>query len=171
MKTIKVKLNPNSVEKAIKELQDYKAEIKRRVKLLIEMLVDRGADIARAKVIEYDAYNYGNLYNSISGVITEERGLIQVDSEYALFVEFGTGPIGSQNPHPGGENVTYKSEPWYTKADGKPMDLLYGWTPTELEDGTVIYKTYGQKSKPFMWNTAQELRANLLEFAKEVFND
>lgn len=169
MKTINVKLDPKSIEKAIQELQDYKAEIERRVKLLVELLTNQGAELARAKLIEYGAYNYGDLYNSIEGVITEEIGIIRVSSEYALFIEFGTGPIGAKNPHPSGEGVTYKSEPWYTKADGKPMELWYGWDPIELEDGTIIYKTYGQKSKPFMWETAQELRANLLEFAKEVF--
>lgn len=171
MKTINVKLDPHSIEKAIQELQEYKAEIERRVELLVKTLTEQGAELARAKLLEYGAYHLGDLYSSIEGVITEDYGVIRVNSEYALFIEFGTGPIGAKNSHPSGEGVTYKNEPWYTKADGKPMDLWYGWDPIELEDGTIIYKTYGQKSKPFMWETAQQLRENLEQTAKEIFND
>lgn len=168
MKTINVKLDPKSIEKAIQELQDYKAEVERRVELLVRTLTEQGAELAKAKVLEYDAYHLGELYNSIEGVITEDYGIIRVNSEYALFIEFGTGPIGAKKPHPSGEGK-YRNKPWYTDADGKPMDLLYGWDPIELEDGTIVYKTYGQKSKPFMWETAQQLRENLEQTAKEIF--
>ena len=166
-KVIKVKLDPKSVADAITELRMYKEELERRVRLLIETLVDRGAEIARAKVIEYDAILNGDMLDSINGFMAGDIGYIRVDSNYALFVEFGTGPAGAKRPHPLGGN--YKPTGWFTAADGKPMDEIYGWTPIEADDGEIIYFTTGQPSKPFMYETAMQLRELLPEIAMEVF--
>lgn len=168
-KVIRVKLDPYSVSNAIVELQMYKEDLERRIRLLVKKLTERGADIARAKVADYDAVYSGDLLQSINGIMDGNRGVIRVDSKYALFVEFGTGPIGKQNPHPLAESSHYKDEPWYTAADGKPMDMIYDWTPIETDDGNIIYLAYGQPAKPFMHETAKQLREELPGIIKEVF--
>lgn len=168
-KVIRVKLDPYSVSSAIVELQMYKEDLERRIRLLVKKLTERGADIARAKVADYDAVYSGDLLQSINGIMDGNRGVIRVDSKYALFVEFGTGPIGKQNPHPLAESSHYKDEPWYTAADGKPMDMIYDWTPIETDDGNIIYLAYGQPAKPFMHETARQLREELPGIIKEVF--
>ena len=168
-KVIRVKLDPRSIADAITELQMYKEDIERRVALIARKLTESGATIARAKVQSYDAVYSGDLLNSIDGYMDGSVGIIRVNSDYAVYVEFGTGPVGKEKSHPSDMNVTYRETPWYTQADGKPMDVIYGWTPYEGEDGSIYYLAYGQPAKPFMYETAQELRGKLPTLIKEVF--
>ena len=167
-RVIKVKLDPESIENAIKEIEAYKADLEVRVKALLKNLVDQGANIARAKVVEHKIIHDTNLTNSIGGFIQGNVGFIRVNDEHAVFFEFGTGPVGASDPHPLGKSK-YKSDGWYTMADGKPMDRLYGWQPLESPEGTVYYYTQGQKAKPFMYDTALELREVFPEIVREVF--
>lgn len=165
-KVIKVKLEPRSIANAIKEIEEYKADLERRVRLLLKRLTDEGVKIAKAKVVEHGIIHDTNLTNSINGFVMGNVGFIRVDDEHAVFFEFGTGPKGASDPHPLGSS--YKSEGWYTQADGKPMDELYGWKP--LGDGENVYFfTEGQKAKPFMYETAQKLRDEFPSIVKEVF--
>lgn len=166
-KVIKMKLDPYSIANAIEELQAYKESVERRTRLLLQRLVDNGIQIAKAKVVEHGIIHDTNLTNSIDGFVTDNVGFIRVDDQYAVFFEFGTGPVGASDPHPLSNG--YKRSGWYTAADGKPMNQLYGWLPLETPDGTTYYYTEGQKSKPFMYETALQLRSELPKIAKEVF--
>lgn len=165
-KVIKVKLDPRSIENAIKEIEAYKADLERRVRLLLKRLTDRGVEIAKAKVVEHKIIHDTNLTNSINGFVSGNVGFIRVDDEHAVFFEFGTGPVGAKKPHPLGSS--YKTEGWYTQADGKPMDELYGWKPLGEESDTY-YFTEGQEAKPFMYETALKLREEFPAIVKEVF--
>lgn len=167
-KVIKVKLDPHSIDAAIREIQAYKQDLERRVRLLLKRLTDEGVKIAKAKVVEHGIIHDAELTNSINGFVsvTLNAGFIRVDDEHAVFFEFGTGPVGASNPHPLGGS--YKSEGWFTKADGKPMDSLYGWKPYGT-DGDTYFFTEGQKAKPFMYETAQKLKDEFPRIVKEVF--
>ena len=165
-KVIKVKLDPKSVDKAIREIQAYKEELERKVRLLLKRLTDRGVEIAKAKVVEHGIIHDNELTNSINGFVSGNVGFIRVDDEHAVFFEFGTGPVGASDPHPLGSS--YKSEGWYTQADGKPMDELYGWKPLG-KDGDAYFFTEGQEAKPFMYETALQLRDEFPAIVKEVF--
>ncbi len=167
-KVIKIKLEPQSIAKAIKELEQYKKDLFRRVSFLLKELTYGGATIARAKVVEYGIIHDTFLTDSINGVVIGNHGFIRVDDKHAVFFEFGTGPVGRLNPHPG-EEGKYDGGGWYTKADGKPMDELYSWTPHTAKDGSTIYWTMGQPSKPFLYDTAQQLREDFSEIVKRVF--
>jgi hypothetical protein len=135
--------------------------------LLLKTLTDRGAQIAKAKVVAHGIIHDNNLTNSIHGFVDGDRGFIRVDDEYAVFFEFGTGPVGAEIGHP--LKPKYRTKAWYTKADGKPMDDLYDWSPLTNEDGSTYYLTFGQKPKPFMYDTAQKLRDDFNVIVKEVF--
>lgn len=166
-KVIKVKLDPKSIESAINEIQTYKEDLERRVRMLLKTFVGKGANIAKAKVVEHGIIHDTELTNSIHGFVQDNVGFIRVDDKNAVFFEFGTGPVGANNPHPW--HPTYTSGAWYTKADGKPMDELYGWTPLTNEDGDTYYLTVGQPAKPFMYETALKLRDEFPSIVKEVF--
>lgn len=165
-KVIKVKLDPKSIENAINEIQAYKEDLERRVRLLLKRLTDEGVKIAKAKVVEHKIIHDNELTNSINGFVSGNVGFIRVDDEHAVFFEFGTGPVGEASPHPLGSD--YKSEGWFTKADGKPMDELYGWKRYGKE-GDVYFFTEGQKAKPFMYETAQKLKDEFPRIVEEVF--
>lgn len=165
-KIIKMKLEPHSIANAINELMEYKKYVEQRVIMLLKMLTDRGVEIAKAKVVEHGIIHDNNLTNSINGFVSGNVGFIRVDDEYAVFFEFGTGPVGASDPHPLSKG--YKKEGWYTAADGKPMDELYGWYPLG-EDGNTYFFTEGQRAKPFMYETALKLREEFPSIVKEVF--
>ncbi len=160
MKTIKVKLSPKSIEKAITELQMYKEEVERRVKTLLEILTERGAEIARAKIIDFDAVDKGNLLGSVESFVLGNVGYIRVNAEYGMFVEFGTGIVGEGSPHPlsGDYNWQYDinnhgEAGWHFPADDGSWPI-----------------TKGQKSRPFMYETEQQLREEMPYFIKGVFS-
>lgn len=168
MTTITVDLNKNGgIEKAIKELQQYKKDLNSRVHKLLQRLIDNGVSIAKVKIINLGIIHDSNLSSSINGLITGNVGFIKVDDKNAIYFEFGTGPAGAKSPHPNGGS--YKSTGWYTKADGKPMDSLYDWQPLG-DDGDTYFFTTGQAAKPFMYETALELRNKVVSIAKEVFS-
>ena len=165
-KVIKLKLDPQSISEAIEELRAYQRDLERRVRLLLKRLTDEGVQIAKAKVVEHGIIHDNELTNSINGFVSGNVGFIRVDDEHAVFFEFGTGPVGARSPHPLGG--TYKSEGWFTSADGKPMHELYGWYPYGTEGDTYFF-TEGQAAKPFMYETAQKLREEFPRIVKEVF--
>ena len=168
MKTIVVDLNKkDGVKSAIKELEKYKKDLNSRVHRLLQRFIDEGISIARAKVVSLGIIYDNNLSSSINGLIVGNVGFVKVDDKNAIYFEFGTGPKGAKNPHPSGGS--YKSTGWYTKANGKPMDSLYGWKPLG-SDGDTYFFTEGQAAKPFMYETALELRKKVVTIAKEVFS-
>ncbi len=165
-KVIKVKLDPHSIENAIKEIEAYKKDLEKRVRLLLKRLTDEGVEIAKARVVEHKIIHDNELTNSINGFVSGNVGFIRVDDEHAVFFEFGTGPVGASDPHPLGGS--YKNKGWYTAADGKPMDELYGWKRLG-SDGDVYFFTEGQEAKPFMYETAQKLKDEFPRIVEEVF--
>jgi hypothetical protein len=167
LKTIQVRLDPKSIEAAIDEINAYKKYLEARVNRLLQTMVSDGAIIARAKVVRFGIKHDTNLSSSINGFVTGNVGVIKVDDENAVFFEFGTGPDGAASWHPKGTG--YRTTGWFTKADGKPMDTLYGWTPLG-KDGDTYFYTEGQPAKPFMYETLLELKRELPRIAKEVFS-
>lgn len=166
----KITINLNEkggLKKGIKELNAYKRRVKQKSIQLIQRLIDDGISVAKAKIIDLGIIHDNNLSNSINGLITGNVGFIKVDDKNAIYFEFGTGPSGAKSPHPHGG--VYKSTGWYTKADGKSMDSLYGWQPLG-NDGDTYFFTTGQKAKPFMYETALELRNKVKAIAEEVFS-
>ena len=171
MKTINVRLDPTSIENAIKELQQYQKDVENKTRLLIQRLTDYGAEIARVKIVSLGAYYSGELLSGVDGYYspTLNAGFVKVTNDHAAFVEFGTGVVGQNNPHKNGEYLSkaawqYATGPKiFTTQDGK-----VGWIyPTD--DGGFRF-TEGMKSRPFMYETALELQSKFAGIAKEVFS-
>lgn len=81
--------------------------------------------------------------------------------DYSMYVEFGTGLVGSQNPHPRADmfNWTYT-----TQHEDRYGNLQEGWiypsNPNDVNknkwigsDGQLYAFTKGQKASPFMYDT------------------
>lgn len=163
---IHVSLNPIGIQAIINQLELYKSNLTIHTQELLQRLTNDGVTIAKAKVVQLGIKYDTNLTKSINGMVVGNVGFVKVDDKHAVFFEFGTGPVGAKNKHPKGKG--YASKGWYTKADGKAMDALYGWTPLG-KDGDTFFYTEGQPSKPFLYQTAIELRQELPRIAREVF--
>ena len=171
----KITLNPlsqSSIQNAIKALQSYQDSLTYKCQLLVEKLAEKGVEIARVQIADLDAIFTSELLQSVH---SEYKGSVKgggvwavvADSKHAAFVEFGTGVIGKANPYKG---ALPKSVDWQY-ASGKTIRQLadgrYGWF-YEGKDGNW-YFTEGMPSRPFMYNTANELRSIIVSTAKEVF--
>lgn len=169
VKNIKITLSEKSINNAIKELEVYKNGIIAKTSKAVEMLTDYGLEICRAKIIEMNINDTGNLYNSLSGYYspTLNAGFITVNCEYAVFVEFGTGTRGVKEPYAGQAmaETGYKymgGTKYVTTKDGR-----IGWF-YPADDGTWRF-TEGLPSRPFMYETGIEMINKLNDIIKEAF--
>lgn len=175
-------LDPNSIEKAIKEIEHYTNVIlPGKVEVFTKALAEEGVNIAKAEIVTLDAVFRGDLLNSIYSKAngrktkTTVKYLIRTDSEHAMFVEFGTGIRGQENPYVGELPMGYEY------ASGKTIHYLadgrYGWfyplnTGKYDSAGDEIIEwrfTEGMPSRPFMYLTATKLHSKVREIAKKVF--
>lgn len=175
MKEKPIKLNcfsQSSIQNAIKALQSYQDNLTYKCQLLAEKLAEKGVEIARVEISDLDAVFTSELLQSVH---SEYKGSIKgggvwavvADSSHALYVELGTGIIGKANPYKG----TLPEGVDWQYASGKTIRQLadgrYGWF-YKGKDGNW-YFTEGMPSRPFMYNTANELRSIIVSTAKEVF--
>jgi hypothetical protein len=165
-------LSKSSVKRAIRQLKAYKSELTYKCQKLAESLAEKGVEIARVEVAELDAIFTGELAESIH---SEYEGSVEgggvwaviADSEHAIFVELGTGIVGKESPYIG----DFPADVSWNYASGntifKTKDGRYGWFYPG-DDGKW-YFTEGMPSRPFMYNTANELKELIVETAEEVF--
>ena len=170
MKTITVRLDPKSIADAINELEEYKKEVERRAKLLVQTLTDLGVEIVRVKIVGMGAVYSGELLSGVDGYFSPalNAGYVRVSSDHVAFVEFGTGVVGQASPHSNGE---YLSKAAWSYASGAKIFTTkngrVGWIyPTD--DGGYRF-TEGMQSRPFMYETALELQREFPRIVKEVF--
>jgi len=168
---IRVPLSEKGITKAIQEVQAYKAQLEARIKEYLSLLVAEGLEIARAQVVSMAAYDKGELLDSLSGMMYTDgkKGIIFTDCKHAAFVEFGTGVVGEENPHP---TMPWPYDTkghgeagwWYLGDDNDPLN-----ENSLRDDGKRWRWTQGMPSRPFMHNTAVELEREALKIAREVF--
>lgn len=168
----KTDLSIKGIEKLKKELLNYKnVELRQKVNTLVRLLAEKGVLIAQANITSYDAIFTGELLSSISaknGGGTNGTAIFYIvaDSKHAVFVEFGTGQIGSEAPYP------YPLPPgvdWEYNSGKTIFEISpgqYGWF---YPKGDKWYFTQGMPSRPFMYETAMELQELILKTAREVF--
>lgn len=166
MKSIEMELSPSSINRAIRELRDFKEELIDACKELTEVLVNEGVEIAKMQLISMNGVYTGQLEHSIRGVFDKKTGIgiIRAGEEgwkkpYAIYVEYGTGIVGESSAHP-----EYKKAGWkYDKRDHGAE----GWWYENERDGKWHW-TQGYVSRPFMYNTLQWLEEAAPERAVEI---
>lgn len=100
-------------------------------------------------------------------------------TDHALFVEFGTGQVGQQSSYPYGfpEGISWSYNTGKTIRQALNDIVIHGSTFVKAgeyywsyvgKDGK-IHITKGMPSRPFMYNTANELMDKIVETAREVF--
>ena len=149
-----------NVDEAIRQLDEYEKKVQQNIAEFLVKLLEAGVDIARGKIIELDAIDSGELHSSIKYTLYKEgeKGLLFTDCQHACFVEFGTGIVGANDPHP--------TLPWEYDTNGHGDD---GWYYYDDVQGRVRF-TKGMPSRPFLFETAQEMERRAVEIAREVFS-
>ena len=160
-KTISVRLNRQSIGDAIKRLNQYKKTFPKRAEAMCKALAELGA----VKV----SLDYTRAVNAAVGMkpitVTVERRdngyAIVAQGESVMFVEFGAGArYGYGHPLDGELGMgpgTYPSD------RGHWNDPKGWWIPKEAGGG----HTYGNPPSMAMYETAKDLRQEVLRIAKE----
>lgn len=117
--------------------------------------------MAKAELVRLGANYSGETLASINGYYSPSAGvgIIRAGAWWAAYIEFGTGVVGSANPHPEPKNWGYDlnqhgDNGWVYYND---KDSKYHWTK-------------GMASRPFMYNTYRELERECGRIAREVFS-
>lgn len=179
METTKIEVDifdPHSLKNAIKELKAYKKRIDQKANLLAEALAEAGYREIKVWIDVLGAVDTQNLKNSLFLNKRENKSkgnhvyYVLCDSEYACFVEFGTGSKGklAQYPYefPRGAK-RWKYDVGATIKEGK--NGWRGWFYPVDEAGTEWRWTEGQASRPFMSNGFREMVSEVESIAKEIF--
>lgn len=112
----------------------------------------------------------GSLRESIHVSTLEEGNRvisnIYTNSQYSVYVEFGTGPTGQAN-HKGiapDANPVYSQTGWTMPADAmSPEDAeQYGFGIAEKDGKIIGYYTNGQAAQPFMYPALKENREEVI---------
>lgn len=164
-KPIVADLSERSLREAARQIESYKNDVIKKCRTFAERLADRGIEIAEMKISEHHAVYTGELWASIQktpGMVLQYGSayIVYTDCPWAQYVEFGTGIVGKNSPHPNRSIVGWKYDVnkhgeagWWYYRDGK-----WHWTK-------------GMPSRPFMYETDVELMMEIAKIAKEVFGN
>ena len=141
IKNIDIELTPESLAKAMAQIELIQGKLQPAMTHLIEQMIEKGVEIARAELIFFDnpAFDTGALSDSIGcGMQSESEGVVTTGAMYAVYVEYGTGEYAA-----GG--------------DGRQG----GWTYFDTRTGQFRH-TFGMAPRPFMLNTYNDLREEIM---------
>lgn len=172
-KTIKMDLSVKAVEKAIKQIEQYKQSLSSKLKIFVERLSEIGIQSVKATMMsvapvdrgDFDCYPlYSERGDAIQGAVIVLHGDQVAFIEFSSGITFGTsGFEGLPNNPSYGQGMgmgTYPSDKghwndpegwWYIGKYGQPVH------------------TYGIRAYAPMYNADVEMRKQLKTIAKEVF--
>lgn len=169
-KVISFGLDTKDIDNAIRELENYKQDLLKKEKRLLEELAIIGfhdASVRFATAI-YDGVNDV----SVDIEDTSNGYMIVAKGEAVAFIEFGTGVYhntGEPYPIPRPDGVVGIGE--YGKGRGKRRAWYYKGEPGtngEVSSNGVV-KTRGNPAAMPMWYASEEIRRSVLQIAREVF--
>lgn len=169
-KVIRFGLSAREIDRAIRELEQYKQDIIRKTNLLQERVAERLAELSRdgfAGAVVDDLLKGGQRTAQVDVSIDQRDNvtLVIARGEDAVWVEFGAGVhyngSAGTSPHPKG------SELGFTIGDyGKGMGKKDVWG--FYEDGELRL-THGTPAIMPMYNAVKTVCDEIAEIAREVF--
>lgn len=160
--TIKCKLDEREIDRAIKELEQYKKSFLDKEKRLIEGLAEIGL---REASVRFTTAMYDGTNDVSVRLDTSKNGYVIVaEGEAVAFIEFGAGVYhnGSEPyPNPRPDGIVGIGE--YGKGKGKRKAWGY-----QDENGEIVI-TRGNPAAMPMWYASEEIRNSVLKVVKEVF--
>lgn len=164
-------LDSKSIDRAIKQLQDYKKKLEEKAQEVAKRLAEIGA--TRAEIDFENAPYDGNKEFDISVEKTDNGYSVTASGKSVLFVEFGAG-VTYGGGHPQAKEFGMGPGTWpdphYRKYNGQ---LYANW---ENPNGWYLLKeaggghTYGNAPSMPMYNAEQEIKSNIEQIVREVFS-
>lgn len=166
MKIVVDPLDVHSIDRAIKQLEDYQTDLGRKAKELCERLSMMGATNVSMMFSQLIYTGPVDINISVERV-EENKYAIIASGETVLIAEFGAGLIGGGHPKPevGGVQMGPGT---YPDAKGHWNDKSGWWIPRSKNGGHSAH-TFGNPPTMAMYNTAKDLHSEIYRVAREVF--
>lgn len=167
---IRFGLSEREIDKAIKELEQYKQELIRKTALLREKVADKIAGLAQSGfngAIVDDVLKGGvkTAQVTVSLSNTDDVSLVIANGEDAVWVEFGAGVYhngsAGSSPHPEGSELGFTIGGY-----GKGMGKKEVWGYYE---GDELRLTHGTPAIMPMYNAVKTVCDEIADIAREVF--
>lgn len=168
---IRFTLDRKEIDRAIKELKQYKQEFRKKVDIYRKRIAE---EIAENASLRFGSTTMEHTVRGISrkpdvSVKVSDRGDITVvvaNGEDAIWCEFGAGvyyngSVGS-SPHPNGQDLGFTIGS-YGKGYGKGNAWGY------YDDNGELVITRGTPASMPMYNAAKEITKKAIQIAREVF--
>ena len=156
-------LDPDEIDKAIKELGRFKRDFITACNELLKQLGALATDTAKSVLVFDSAIFTAQLYDSLgagSRFDAQTRtAILRTDVPYAAYVEFGTGIVGDGD-HPDAGTVGWKYD---VNGHGEG-----GWYYRNDRDGQVHW-TQGEPAKPFMYSAFARVRSDAPRLTATIF--
>lgn len=162
-----------SVDRAIKQLQDYQKKLDEKAQEVAKRLAEIGYNTARVIIGEH-SYSGETLSSLTVSKKDDKTYVVSAGSKALLFFEFGAGLNGGGHPVASEFGMGPGTYPGQTHA----FDPNGWWFPTD--DQNLIVRTdkngqgwghsYGNPPYMPMYNAEQEIKANIERIVKEVFS-
>lgn len=166
-KVIKVELTPQSIDDAIKAIEEYKKWIEDCTERLVEKLADKGVILAQ---IEFDNAPLDGTGGNPEVVVTRTKDgrfkcTVQTnETVLASFIEFGTG-ITYPDVHPYASQLGAIRGQYGQGKGSRPN----GWTFYDVDYYGQKRHTLGIPASMPMYKTEQQLEKLITQVANEVF--
>lgn len=171
-KVIRINLSEQDIDRAIKELEQYKREIIHKTELLRTKIAARIASLAQSgfngAIVDDLTNNSGGTRKANVQVSIDERENVSVvvaAGEDAIWVEFGAGVYHNSSagtsPHPKGSELGFTIGGY-----GKGMGKRQTWG--FYEDGELRL-THGTPAVMPMYNAVKTVCDEIADVAREVF--
>lgn len=171
-KVIRISLSEKDIDRAIKELEQYKQEIIRKTELLRVKVAERIAALAQSgfngAIVDDLTRESGGSRKADVRVSIDERenvSIVIAAGEDAVWVEFGAGVYhngsAGSSPHPEGSKLGLTIGGY-----GKGMGKRQTWG--FYEDGELRL-THGTPAVMPMYNAVKAVCDEIADIAKEVF--
>ena len=163
MRKITLQLSPGSCDNAIRELQAYERDLRRKLDEICRRLADIGAWEARTIAYAAASQGLGNDDVAVSDPIPIENGYkIAMSGEDIYFIEFGTGIFAGEYAGDA-SNVSVGIMPgdWSDTHARLFSDYGYWFYAGQKIEGTPAYMP--------MYYAGRAIRENMKRIAEEVF--
>lgn len=164
------------IEQVLSHLDSYKNSLDSKLHRLCEKLAEIGVDIARSgfESAQYDGINDVEVNAPVWE--SENKLVIYATGNAVAFIEFGTGVHYSEEHPKAAELGAIRGS--YGK--GKGSNEYWGYYGSAGTNGEIVRTTQtkgnvvltqGNPPARAMFNSAEEMKAKIVEIAKEVFGE
>lgn len=153
-----IKVDINNVDNAVKKLNQYSLKLDNAINDALVEINGKVQDKLLENMILYDIDSMKILAATSVSIVGNKLSIV-IGSDYASFVEYGTGIVGQNSPHPKALKIGWiydvnghgYSGWWYPTTEEALSK--YPNSPKRVIGGQVYGFTRGQESKPFVYKT------------------